>query len=293
MNKLSVPRRAKILNLLVEGMSMRAITRIENVGINTIARLIRDAGEACAAYHDEHVRGIPGYRRIECDEVWSFVYAKKKNVPGAIAAPNHAGDAWTFTALDADSKMVVSYLVGTRSGQSAIALMDDLRSRLDDRPLLSTDGLKAYREGVEGAFGGDVDFVQIIKRYENDPDKKGERRYSPARCSSVYKKRREGQPDLGSAGTSHVERHNLTIRMGNRRFTRLTNAFSKNLDKHMAMCDLFFLHYNYCRIHKTLGVTPAMEAGLSDTLRDMSWIVSLIDARAAKPKRPKTYKKRH
>lgn len=293
MNRLSTARRAKVLNLLVEGMSMRSITRIENVGINTIARLITDAGEACAAYHDEHVRGIGGYRRIECDEVWSFVYAKKKNVRTAINAPEEAGDAWTFSALDADSKLIVSYFVGTRSGQSAIALMDDLRSRLDDRPMISTDGLKAYVEGIEGAFGGDVDFVQVIKHYGRDSEKGSERHYSPPVCTSISKRRVEGNPDKSRAGTSHVERNNLTLRMGNRRFTRLTNAFSKNLDKHMAMVDLFFLHYNFCRIHKTLGVTPAMETGITDKLRDMEWIVGLIDACASKPKHPTKYKKRN
>ena len=292
MNKLSTPKRAKILNMLVEGMSMRSITRIENVGINTVARLIADAGEACAAYHDEHVRNIAGHRRIECDEVWAFVYAKKANVRDAKAAPENAGDAWTFSALDADSKLIVSYLVGPRNGASAIDLMDDLRSRLEDRPLISTDGLKAYIGGVEGAFGGDVDFIQVIKSYGKEPQKGGERHYSPPVCTGIRKKVVEGNPSKKRSGTSYVERSNLTLRMGNRRFTRLTNAFSKNLDKHMAMVHLFFMHYNFCRIHKTLGVTPAMEAGITDTLRDMSWIVGLIDARAKKPNRPKTYRKR-
>ena len=168
--------------------------------------------------------------------------------------------------------------------------MDDLRSRLEDRPMISTDGLKAYEESIEGAFGGDVDFVQVIKNYGKDTE--GEKRYSPAKVVSIHKRRMNGKPDKHRAGTSHLERANLTLRMGNRRFTRLTNAFSKNLDKHMAVCDLFFLHYNFCRIHKTLGVTPAMEAGLTDTLHDMEWIVGLIDARAPKPNRPKTYRKR-
>ena len=291
MNKLSVARRAKVLNLLVEGMSMRAITRVEDVGINTVARLISAAGEACAAYHDEHVRGIKGHRLIECDEVWAFVYAKKRAVPNAKSAPDGAGDAWTFSAIDAKSKLVTSYLVGDRDGQSAIALMDDLRSRLEDRPQISTDGLKAYVEAIEGAFGGDVDYAQIIKQYGKLPGEDNERRYSPPVCTSIEKRRVEGNPDLLKASTSYVERSNLTMRMGNRRFTRLTNGFSKNLDKHAAMVHLFFLHYNFCRIHKTLGVTPAMEAGVTGKLRDMEWVVGLIDARASKPKRPKAYKK--
>ena len=292
MNKLSTARKAKVLNLLVEGMSMRAITRVENVGINTIARLVAAAGEACAAYHDAHVRGIRGHRRIECDEVWAFVYAKKRNVPHAKAAPEGAGDAWTFSAIDAESKLVTSYLVGGRDGESAISLMDDLRGRLEDRPQLSTDGLKAYREAVDGAFGGDVDFAQVIKRYGKTPGSDGAHRYSPATCTGIVKHRIEGRPDMKKAGTSYVERSNLTMRMSNRRFTRLTNGFSKNLDKHAAMVNLFFLHYNFCRIHKTLGVTPAMEAGITDTLRDMEWIAGLIDARASKPDRPRKYNKR-
>ena len=291
MNKLSVARRAKVLNLLVEGMSMRAITRVEDVGINTVARLISAAGAACAAYHDEHVRDIKGRRRIECDEVWAFVYAKKRAVPNAKAAPDGAGDAWTFSAIDAQSKLVTSYLVGDRDGQSAIALMDDLRSRLEDRPQISTDGLKAYVEAIEGTFGGDVDFAQVIKGYGKLPGEDNERRYSPPVCTSIEKRRIEGNPDMDNANTSYVERSNLTLRMGNRRFTRLTNGFSKNLDKHAAMVHLFFLHYNFCRIHKTLGVTPAMEAGVTDKLRDMEWVVGLIDARASKPKRPKTYRR--
>ena len=238
------------------------------------------------------MRGLRGHRRIECDEVWAFVYVKKRNVPPAKAAPEGAGDAWTFSAIDAESKLVTSYLVGDRDGESAIALMDDLRGRLEDRPQLSTDGLKAYRDAVDGAFGGDVDFAQVIKRYGKAPGSEGAHRYSPATCTGIVKHRIEGRPDMEKAGTSYVERSNLTMRMSNRRFTRLTNGFSKNLDKHAAMVNLFFLHYNFCRIHKTLGVTPAMEAGITDTLRDMEWIVGLIDARASKPNRPKIYKKR-
>ena len=166
MNRLSTAQRAQILGMLVEGMSMRAITRITGTSINTVTKLLSDAGEACAAYHDEHVRGLRGHRRIECDEIWSFVYAKERGVPHAKAAPEDAGDTWTFTAIDADSKLITSYLVsGERDGESALAFMDDLRARLEDRPQISTDGLSAYRGAVEGAFGGDVDFAQVIKEY--------------------------------------------------------------------------------------------------------------------------------
>lgn len=292
MNRLSRERRARILHLLVEGMSMRAVTRLEGVGINTVARLIDAAGEAAAAYHDEHVRGIAGRRRIECDEVWAFVYAKARNVRAAKSAPKMAGDVWTFSALDADSKLAVTYFVGNRDGQTALALMDDLRARLEDRPQISTDGLKAYVEAVEGAFGGDVDFAQIIKEFGRLGDEDDERRYSPAVCTHCEKRHVEGAPNMELANTSYVERSNLTMRMGNRRFTRLTNAFSKKVEKHAAMVNLFFLHYNFCRIHKTLRVTPAMEAGIDTTVRDCEWIVDLIDARAPKPNRPKTYRKR-
>ena len=291
MNKLPTAKRAMILSMLVEGMSMRSISRTVGVSINTVTKLLVDAGDACAAYHDEMVRGIRGHRRIECDEIWSFVYAKERAVRHAKSAPEGAGDAWTFTAIDADSKLIVSYLVsGDRDGETALAFMDDLRGRIEDRPQISTDGLSAYVGAVEGAFGGDVDFAQVIKAYGKEPGEDNERRYSPPVCTDIEKRRIEGNPDMRKANTSYVERHNLTMRMGMRRFTRLTNGFSKRVEKHIAMLSLYFVHYNFCRLHKTLKVTPAMEAGLTGELRDMELIVSLIDARAPKPKRPKTYR---
>ena len=288
MNRLSKAQRAQIISMLVEGVSMRAITRITGVSINTVSKLLTDAGHAAAAYHHANVHGIDGHRRIECDEIWAFVYAKEKTVNrGTKAAPPMAGNAWTFTAIDAESKLILSYLIsGERDGQAAIALMDDLRGRLTDRPQISTDGLAAYIGAVEGSFGGDVDFAQVIKEYAKSGDEDDERRYSPATCTSVEKHRIEGNPDMDKANTSYVERHNLTMRMGMRRFTRLTNAFSKRIEKHAAMISLYALHYNFCRIHTTLRVTPAMEAGLTDTLRDCEWIVDLIDAYLPAPKRP-------
>ena len=293
MNKLDTAKRAMILGMLVEGMSMRSVERLTGVSINTVKKLLSDAGEACAAYHHDNVRGIKGHRNIECDEIWAFVYAKERNVPRAKAAPKGAGDVWTWTAIDADSKLIVSYLVATdREGATALALMDDLRERLEDRPQVNTDGLRAYIEAVEGAFGGDVDFAQVIKQYGKAPCTDDERRYSPAVCTKVEKRAIEGNPDMAKANTSYVERQNLTMRMGMRRFTRLTNAFSKRIEKHAAMVNLYALHYNFCRVHKTLRVTPAMEAGLSDTVHDMEWIVGLMDANAPKPNRPKTYRKR-
>ena len=291
MNKLSTNMRAMILNMLVEGMSMRSISRTVGVSINTVTKLMVEAGEACAAHHDETVRNVTA-RRIQCDEIWAFCYAKDKNVPRAKAAPLGAGDVWTWTAIDADSKMILSYEIGDRTGATAIEFMDDLRGRLANRVQLTTDGHKAYLEAVEGAFGGDVDFAQLVKLYGDSTGHKGhEKKYSPAECTGIKKRDVEGSPDAAHVSTSYVERQNLTMRMGMRRFTRLTNGFSKKLENHLLMLSLYFVHYNFVRIHKTLKCTPAMAAGVSATLRDMEWIVGLIDAQAAKPKRPVTYNK--
>ncbi len=291
MNKLPLHKRVQILSMLVEGMSMRSISRVVGVSINTVSKLLVDAGEACAAYHDEHVRGVKA-SRIQCDEIWSFCYAKQKNVTKAKAAPEGAGDVWTWTALEADSKLIVSYLVGGRDSEYANEFMQDVASRLANRVQLTTDGHKAYLEAVEGAFGCDVDYAQLVKLYGEAPESaKG--RYSPSECVGTRRQRVEGNPDAQHVSTSYVERQNLTMRMSMRRFTRLTNAFSKKLENHIHMLALYFLHYNYCRIHKSLRVSPAMAAGLTDTLHDMEWIVGLIDARAPKPNRPKRYKKRN
>ncbi len=279
-NKLSTAQRAKILHLLCEGNSVRAVTRLLNVGKNTVLNLMIDAGKACADYHDEHVHGLKS-KRIQCDEIWSFVYAKQKNVVEAKAAPDGAGDAWTWTAIDADSKLIVCYFIGDRSGQSAIALMDDLCRRLANRVQLTTDGHKAYLEAVEGAFGADIDYAILNKIYGTAPEAaKG--RYSPAECIGVKKDTVEGKPDPKHVSTSYVERSNLTIRMQNRRFTRLTNGFSMKLENHAFSVALFAFFYNFCRIHKTLRVTPAMEAGVSDKLWEVADIVALIEAEEAK-----------
>ena len=280
MNKLPTDKRVQILNMLVEGMSMRAASRIAEVSINTVTKLMVGAGEVCAAYHDETVRNVTA-QRVQCDEIWAFCYAKDKNVPRAKAAPQGAGDVWTWTAIESASKMILSYEVGDRSGATAIEFMDDLRSRLANRVQLTTDGHKAYLEAVEGAFGGDVDYAQLIKLYGDSTGQKGhEKKYSPAECTGTKKRRVEGNPDIEHVSTSYVERQNLTMRMGMRRFTRLTNAFSKKLENHLLMLGLYFVHYNFVRIHKTLRMTPAMAAGVSETLHDMEWIVGLIDARA-------------
>lgn len=291
MNKLPLHKRTMILSLLVEGMSMRAISRTVGVSINTVTKLMVEAGEACAAYHDEAVRNVQA-SKVQCDEIWSFCYAKAKNVENAKAAPEGAGDVWTWTAIESDTKLILSWEVGDRSGATALEFMDDLRSRLANRVQLTTDGHKAYLEAVEGAFGGDVHYAQLVKFYGEATGGKGhERKYSPSECTGYRKEVVEGNPDLRDISTSHVERHNLTMRMGMRRFTRLTNGFSKKLENHLHMLSLYFVHYNFCRVHKSLRMSPAMAAGVSDTLRDFEWICELIDARAEPPKRPTTYRK--
>ncbi|MBX9659310.1 MAG: IS1 family transposase [Nitrospiraceae bacterium] len=291
MNKLPLAKRTQILAMLCEGSSMRSISRIADVSINTVAKLLVEAGEACLAIHDENVRDVTA-SRIQCDEIWSFCYAKAKNVPTAKAAPDGAGDVWTWTALDADTKLMVAYFVGDRGAESAMVLMDDLRARLANRVQLTTDGHKAYLEAVEGAFGADVDYAQLVKLYGSIGGDGPEKRYSPAECTGAKKVRREGNPDIAHVSTSYVERMNLSIRMQNRRFTRLTNAFSKKLDNHIHALALYFAFYNFCRIHKSLRVTPAMAAGLTDRLWTLEDIVAKMDAMAPAPAKRGPYKKR-
>ena len=289
MNKMPPKTRALILSMLCEGQSMRATARLADVSFNTVAKLLIDAGKVCADLHDELVQGVTACR-VQCDEVWSFTYAKQKNVATAKAAPQVAGDTWTWTALDADSKLIVSSMVGGRDAEYANAFMDDVASRLANRVQMTTDGHKAYLEAVEGSFGADIDYAQLIKVYGNAPETfKG--RYSPADCTGIVKRTVEGQPEEKHISTSFVERQNLTMRMQMRRFTRLTNAFSKKLENHMHMVALYTVWYNFIRIHKTLRVTPAMEAGLSKTVWDMEDLVRIMDERAPKPGRPKTYNK--
>ena len=290
MNKLPLKTRSLILKMLCEGQSMRATARLADVSFNTVAKLLTDAGKVCADLHDEMVQGVTA-SRIQCDEIWSFTYAKQKNVKTAKAAPSEAGDTWTWTALDSDSKLIVSWLVGGRDSEYAIEFMDDLRSRLANRVQLTTDGHKAYLEAVEGAFGGDVDYAQLIKLYGEAPE--AQKRYSPTTCVGARKRRIEGNPDRAAVSTSYVERQNLTMRMHMRRFTRLTNAFSKKFENHMHMVALYTVWYNFIRIHKTLRVTPAMEAGLSDALWDMDDLVRIMDERAPKPGPRGPYKNRN
>ena len=268
---------------------MRSISRVADVSINTVTKLLIDAGEACLDLHDATVRSVKA-SRIQCDEIWSFCHAKQKNVADAKAAPAGAGDVWTWTAIDADTKLIVSYFVGDRSGESAMILMDDLRSRLANRVQLTTDGHKAYLDAVEEAFGADVDYAQLVKLYGATHGGAG--RYSPAECIGIRKERVEGNPDAKHVSTSYVERQNLTMRMSMRRFTRLTNAFSKKLDNHIHALSLYFVLYNFCRIHKTLKVSPAMAAGITDRLWSLDDVLAKIDA-AKVPAKRGPYKKRN
>lgn len=268
---------------------MRSISRVADVSINTVSKLLVDAGRACAAFHDDQVRDVSA-RRVQVDEIWSFVYSKQKNVAKAKRLDLAYGDVWTWTGLDADSKLIVSWLVGGRDGDYALAFMDDLAKRLANRVQLTSDGHKAYLEAVEGAFGGNIDYAMLVKMYGAAPESaKG--RYSPAECIGARKTPIEGNPDPKHVSTSYAERQNLTMRMQMRRFTRLTNAFSKKFENHMHMVALYTVWYNFVRQHKAHKLSPAMAAGVSDHLWSMEEIAEMIDATLPKPGRRGSYKK--
>ena len=277
MRKLAIKARVQILNLLCEGMSMRAVARIADVSFNTVAKLLIDAGGVCAVMHDEMVQGVKA-SRIQCDEIWAFNYCKQKTVTIAKSAPADAGDIWTWTGIDADSKLIVSYLVGDRSGETAIELMDDLRSRLANRVQLSTDGHRAYLQAVERHFGDEVDYAMLVKRYGKDQSPSPERKYSPAICLGAEKKPVTGNPDPKHVSTSFAERANLTMRMNMRRFTRLTNGFSKKIENHACAIALHAMFYNFVRVHQTLKTKPAMAAGVTSRLWEMEDLVEMIEA---------------
>jgi IS1 family transposase len=281
MNKLSVAKRAQVLTLLCEGMSMRSIERVVGCSINTVAKLLEDAGEAALWHHDRAVRGVTA-TRVQCDEIWSFVGAKQKNVAGSKRAGDPtAGDCWTWTAIEASSKLLISYTVGGRDAEYALMLMDDLRGRLVNRVQLTTDGHKAYLQAVETVFGADVDYGMLVKLYGAASGGQGhERKYSPSECVGARKDTITGQPDPKHISTAYTERANLTMRMSMRRFTRLTNAFSKKLTNHAHMVALYALWYNFVRIHKTLRTSPAMAAGIEARLWSMEDVVALIDEHA-------------
>src|SRR3989475_12745104 len=276
MNRLAPDRRAQIVGLLAEGNSLRAASRLADVSINTVTKLLVDLGAACEEYQDKTLRKLK-CRRIQCDEIWSFVYAKAKHLPEKYKGAVGYGDVWTWTALDAETKLVPSWAVGRRDGFTARAFISDLADRLATRVQLTTDGHKVYLEAVEGAFGNAIDYAMLIKTYEGDSGKHtpAERRYSPAVCTGEFPQRITGDPDPNYISTSYVERQNLTMRMSMRRFTRLTNAFSKKVDNHKAAIALHFMHYNFARLHKTLRVTPAMEAGISDHVWGLDEIARL------------------
>lgn len=279
MNKLPAAQRAAILTLLCEGNSLRAVTRITGASINTVTKLLIDAGRACHEFHDRTVRNVAA-KRVQCDEIWSFCYAKAKNVASAKAAPDGAGDVWTWTAIEADTKLIVSWLVGGRDAGYAHEFMQDVAGRLANRVQLTTDGHKAYLAAVDGAFGADVDYAMLEKIYGAAPESvRG--RYSPAECIGTRTRVVEGRPNPAHVSTSYVERQNLTMRMHMRRFTRLTNAFSKKVENHAYAVALHCVFYNFVRIHKTLRVTPAMAAGLTDRLWDVKDIVALVEAAEA------------
>jgi IS1 family transposase len=271
MNRLAIDQRIRVVSALVEGCGINATCRMTGVSKPTILKLLSDLGKACYAYHDAHVRGLK-CKRVQCDEIWSFVGAKMKNTSEEKLAQGW-GDVWTWTALDADSKLMVSYLVGQRGPAWAKAFMEDVASRIDSRIQITTDGLKAYAEAVEGAFGMDVDYAMLIKLYGNDSF---DTRYSQGECIGTQMAVLQGNPDPKHISTSFVERQNLTMRMSMRRFTRLTNAHSKKLENHEAAIALHYMHYNYCRIHASLRVTPAMEAGLTGHVWSVEELVGLL-----------------
>ena len=292
MNTLSRPQQVLALKCLMDGMSIRATTRVTGVARNTLARLIVETGKVCARYQDNALRGLP-CKRVQVDEVWSFVYAKEKNVPRATNAPPQAGDVWTWIALCADTKLVPSWWVGDRSGATASVFIADLRARLANRVQLTSDGHRAYLAAVEGAFGADVDYARLVKLYgKSGNDQQPDTRYSPSACIGARKEAVIGNPDPAAVSTSYVERQNLTMRMSMRRFTRLTNAFSKKLDNHRHAIAMHFMSYNFCRVHASLQGTPAMAAGVTDRLWEVGDVVDLVRAAQPKPNRPKTYAKR-
>jgi len=273
MNKLSRVARAHILGMMVEGVSIRAISRMTGASKNTIVKLLADAGEAFSDCQDRTLRGLT-CKRVQVDEIWAFVYAKAKNVETAKAAPEGAGDCWTWMAIDADTKLIPSFYVGARDAYAAEAFIGDLASRLVNRVQLTSDGHKPCLEAVEQSFGADIDYAMLIKIYGDTP---GQGRYSPGVCTGAVQRRVEGRPDPAHVSTSYAERANLTLRMGSRRFTRLTNAFSKKVENHAHSVAIHTMHYNFVRIHQTLRCSPAMAAGVTAELWELSDMVQVLE----------------
>lgn len=275
MRKLSTEERVRVISCLVEGNSIRSTVRMTGTAKNSIVRLLGLVGEACAEYQDRAFRRLT-CKRIQCDEIWSFCYSKQKNIPEKLKGTFGIGDVWTWTGIDAESKLIPSWLVGDRDGATARRFMADLASRLAHRVQLTTDGHKVYLDAVEQAFGGDIDYAMLIKLYGSVPEKT-ETRYSPAKCIGTIQEEVCGAPLSSHVSTSYVERQNLTMRMSMRRFTRLTNAFSKKVENHAYAVALHFMHYNFVRIHQTLRCTPAMKAGVTARLWSIEDIVALLN----------------
>lgn len=276
MNILPIEKRVQIIALLVEGMSMRAVSRSVDVSINTVTKLLQDIGTACAEYQDRTLRNLE-LSNVQVDEIWAFIGAKQKNVPADADPTLGLGDCYTYTAIDRDTKLMPCYMLGYRSAECANQFMEDLASRLACRVQLTTDGMGAYPAAVEAAFAGNVDYATLTKTYEGGlPGVEAKRRYSPAVCTGAKTAVVCGSPEMSEITTSHVERANLTMRMGMRRFTRLTNGFSKKIEMHFAAVSLHFMHYNFARIHKSLKVTPAMGAGIADHVWSIEELVRLV-----------------
>jgi hypothetical protein len=295
MNRLSTEQRSRIVSALVEGNSIRATCRMTGASKATVTKLLLDLGTACSAYQDRVMRDLE-CQRLEIDEIWTFVYAKKKNVPAEMKGQRGIGDVWTFVALDADSKLVLSFLVGERNADDAVAFVADLASRLKHRVQVSSDGHHLSLLAMRNVFRGDVDYATVWKQFANaskrPPWLDPETRASPGQCIGLRKERIAGDPDMDKASTSFVERQNLTMRMGMRRFTRLTNAFSKKAENLAAAVSLHFAHYNLVRVHKTLGTTPAVAAGVTDHVWTLGELVSLLEqAEATKPRKRGPYRK--
>jgi IS1 family transposase len=275
MNRLDAETRCRVVACLVEGNSIRATVRMTGAAKNTVTKLLVELGAACLDYQDRAFQNLP-CKRVQVDECWAFCYAKAKNVTPEILAKNpNAGDAWTWAAIDADTKLIPSWIIGPRDGVTARMFVNDLADRLADRIQLTSDGLAVYLQAVERAFRGEVDYAQLVKVYGNDPE--GQKRYSPAECIGCEKHAIVGDPDPRHVSTSYIERANLTMRMGMRRFTRLTNAFSRKIENHSAAVALHMMHYNFVRIHQTLRTTPAMAAGVTNRLWEIADIVALLD----------------
>jgi IS1 family transposase len=275
MNRLATETRTQVIAALVEGSSVNATCRMTGVAKHAVLKLLEDIGCACAAYHNAHVRNLR-VRRVQADEIWSFVYGKDKNLT-LEQVQSGLGSVWTWKAIDADTKLVISYLIGDRGADTAKVFMQDVASRISNRIQLTTDGHRVYADAVEDAFGADIDYAMLVKIY-GASNENPESRYSPATCIGCRTGVLAGNPDPDYISTSFVERSNLSMRMGMRRFTRLTNGFSKKVENHGHMVALYFMHFNFCRVHRTLRVTPAMEAGITDHVWEIEELIGLMGA---------------